>query len=125
MRNVSKGITVGSLSEPDLEGVQVGASERIWVGGWGSRPKVRASSEGLHPLQRSVNLFGVLDWSDAALGSAEISSGLDVPVAVVADVEEVLASGWQAGIDVVGPCDVLVQIGSSDSICVTGGSVDI
>lgn len=122
---MSKDITVGGLCEPDLEGIQVGTCGGVWVCGWSAWPKVLASSQRLLELERSINLLVVLDWSDTTLISTKISSGLDVSVAVVANIEEVLAAGWQASLDISGPGLVLIHISGGNSVCSTSGSVNV
>ncbi|KAG7129028.1 hypothetical protein HYQ46_010196, partial [Verticillium longisporum] len=102
VREVAKGVTVGSLLEPDSKAVEVGTGLGPVVGGEHVGPVVLAGAEGLLELKRSGREVILVDGRVGVAVVLRAGAGggsLDVTVAVVGKLEPEGRTLGQAGVE--------------------------
>lgn len=126
VRHVHEGVELGGRAEPLGEGVALGAGEGPRVGSELGGPAVGAGTEGLLVLERGGGGIVVLDGVVGNAGGV-VDGGcvLDVPVAVVAELDLEAGAGGQPFVEVSHPCDVGVQVGRGDLVRGPSGVVHV
>ena len=113
--HVAEGVAVRRRRQPLLERIEVEAGGRPVEGRRRRRPLVRASAQRLLELERRRRREVVVDGLGANLLVALRLAPLDdVPVAVVAELDEEVAAGVHARVDVGRPGHVDLHVGGSD-----------
>lgn len=111
--DVAKGVEVVGVAEPVGKRVKLAAGVAPAVLDILGRPNISASANGLDKFNSSVNLVRVLN---SILGVAEllslalVSSGFNVAVTVVAELEAEVRASRHAGENVLLPCDMDVKV---------------
>jgi len=114
---VHESVSLDGVLEPLHQRIQVGAGRGPSVYLRGRWPNICASTRNFDVLKDGIDLVGILDRFDRVANTLSLKSDsrFNVTVSVVTNFQHVVGTLGHTAVDVLLPCDVMLEISWSDA----------